>query len=57
MAKMTAKELERWQEQQAQAEREKRDLIARMGSKAAAPRTPAGGNLRRGSLTTLRRVR
>jgi hypothetical protein len=57
MANMTPKELARWQQQQAQNQRDRQDLIMRMGSKGAAPRTPAAGNVRSGSLVPKTRGR
>lgn len=57
MAAMTEAERKRWQQLADQAARERLEAIRDGGSKPVAPRTPAGGNLRRGSLTTLSRVR
>ncbi len=55
--KLNEAELKRYQAQQAQAERDRQEAMRATGPKGAAPRTPASGNLRRGSLTTLKRVR
>jgi len=56
MAMMTQAERLAWQKQ-AEQSRKAKEAMRATGSKPVAPRTPAGGNLRTGSLTTKTRVR
>lgn len=55
--KMTEAERKHWQQLADQGARERQEAMRNPGSKGAAPRTPAAGNLRTGSLTTKTRVR
>ena len=50
--KMTEAEHKHWQQLADQNARERQGAIRNPGSKGAAPRTPAAGNLRPGSLKT-----